>query len=154
MLKKWKKCFGKRKVFGDLLIELSKSFDCLNHTLLTARLNAYTFNNPVLRLINDYLSNIKQRIKLDNTHITWIETVFGNTEGSILRHLLISINKNTTVKIGEYDIESSECEKLLGVKLDWKLKFNDHISDICKKNWLKTRCFRQNCTIYRIIQKT
>ena len=91
MLKKWKKCFGKRKVFGDLLIELSKSFDCLNHTLLTARLNAYTFNNPVLRLINDYLSNIKQRIKLDNTHITWIETVFGNTEGSILRPLLFNI---------------------------------------------------------------
>ena len=91
MLKKWKKCFGKRKVFGDLLIELSKSFDCLNHTLLTARLNACTFNNPVLRLINDYLSNIKQRIKLDNTHITWIETVFGNTEGSILRPLLFNI---------------------------------------------------------------
>ena len=91
MLKKWKKCFGKRKVFGDLLIELSKSFDCLNHTLLTARLNAYTFNNPVLRLIHDYLSNIKQRIKFDNTHITWIETVFGNTEGSILRPLLFNI---------------------------------------------------------------
>ena len=91
MLKKWKKCFGKRKVFGDLLIELSKSFDCLNHTLLTARLNAYTFNNPVLHLIHDYLSNIKQRIKFDNTHITWTETVFGNTEGSILRPLLFNI---------------------------------------------------------------
>ena len=25
------------------------------------------------------------------------------------------------------------CQKLLGVKQDWKLKFDDHISDLCKK---------------------
>ena len=42
-------------------------------------------------------------------------------------------NKNIAVKIGEYEIENSECEKLLGVKLDWKLNFDDHISHICKK---------------------
>ena len=30
-------------------------------------------------------------------------------------------------------MENSGCEKLLGVKLDWKLNFDDHISDICKK---------------------
>ena len=29
--------------------------------------------------------------------------------------------------------ESSGCEKLLGVKLNWKLSFDNHISDICKK---------------------
>ena len=39
-------------------------------------------------------------------------------------------NKNIAVKIGEYEIENSECEKLLGVKLDWKLNFDDHISHI------------------------
>ena len=40
-------------------------------------------------------------------------------------HLLISNN--------EYDIENSDCEKLLGGKLDWKLNFDDHISDSWKK---------------------
>ena len=35
-------------------------------------------------------------------------------------HLLISSNENTTVKIGEYEIQNSEYEELLGVKLDWK----------------------------------
>ena len=47
-------------------------------------------------------------------------------------HLPISSNENITVKLAEYKIEKSECEKLLGVKLDWKLNFDDNISDICK----------------------
>ena len=33
-------------------------------------------------------------------------------------HLLISSNENITVKIGEYEIQNSECEEVLGVKLD------------------------------------
>ena len=48
-------------------------------------------------------------------------------------HLLISSNKNTTVKFGEYEIQNSECEELLGVKLVWKLNCDHHISNRCKK---------------------
>ena len=29
-------------------------------------------------------------------------------------------------------MENSDCEKLLRVKLDWKLNLADHISDVCK----------------------
>ena len=55
-----------------LLRDLSKAFDCIDHKLLTARLNAYSFNLPALRLIHDYLSNRKQRKKIENTYITWL----------------------------------------------------------------------------------
>ena len=48
-------------------------------------------------------------------------------------HLLISSNEYITVHVGEYEIENSKCKKLLGVKLEWKLNFDDHISDVCKK---------------------
>ena len=54
-----------------LLIDLSKAFDCLDQKLLTAKLNTYIFNYPALRLINDYLSNRKRRIKIESTYITW-----------------------------------------------------------------------------------
>ena len=47
--------------------------DCLDHELLTAKLNAYGFSLPALRLINDYLSNRKQRTKIENTYITWLD---------------------------------------------------------------------------------
>ena len=72
-----------------LSIDLPKAFDCLNHKLLTAKLNAYSFKLPALRLIHDYLSNRKQRIKIKNTYITWMEIVFGVTQDSILRTPII-----------------------------------------------------------------
>ena len=41
MLEKWKNAVDKGKVFGALLTELSKGFDCLPHELIIAKLNAY-----------------------------------------------------------------------------------------------------------------
>ena len=38
-------------------------------------------------------------------------------------HVLVSTSKPVGVKIGDYTIDSSECEKLLGVKIDVHLKF-------------------------------
>ena len=51
-------------------------------------------------------------------------------------------------------IENSECENLTGVELHWKLNFDDNIPDIYKKTKWKIKCISQNCTIYKIIQKT
>ena len=51
----------KGKIFGALLTNLFKVFDCLNHELLIAERNAYAFSLPALRLIYDYLFNRKQK---------------------------------------------------------------------------------------------
>ena len=48
-------------------------------------------------------------------------------------HVLVSTSKPVGIKVGDYTIDKSECEKLLGVKIDVNLNFNDHISDLCKK---------------------
>ena len=45
---------------------------------------------------------------------------------------IVLLNK-THVNIGEFNIESSDCEELLGAKIDNKLTFDCHLSDICKK---------------------
>ena len=37
------------------------------------------------------------------------------------------------IKIGDHTIGNDKYEKLLGVKIDVKLNFNYHISDLCKK---------------------
>ena len=48
-------------------------------------------------------------------------------------HLLVSTNNAIKIKIGNFDIANTKSEKLLGVKFDHKLSFDDHISDLCKK---------------------
>ena len=78
-------------MFGALLTNLSKAFDCLNHDLMIAKLNAYGFSLPTLRLIHDYLLNRNQRTRINNSYSTWIEIVFGVPQGSILGPLLFNV---------------------------------------------------------------
>ena len=67
MLGKWKWSVDRGNVFGTLLTDLSKTFDCLDHELLIAKLDAYGLSLPALRLINDYLSNRRQRTRIGNS---------------------------------------------------------------------------------------
>ena len=78
-------------MFGALLTDLSKAFDCLDHDLLIAKLNAYEFSLPALKLVHDYLLNRKQRTKVNRTYSSWLEIVFGIPQDSILGPLLFNI---------------------------------------------------------------
>ena len=78
-------------MFGAFLIDLSKAFDCLDQELLFAKRNAYSFSLSALKLVHDYLSNRKQRTKVNRTYSSWLEIVFGVPQGSILDPLLFSI---------------------------------------------------------------
>ena len=47
-------------------------------------------------------------------------------------HLILSANEPPKIQIGESLIESTNCEKLLGVKIDSKHSFDKQIKAICK----------------------
>ena len=49
-------------------------------------------------------------------------------------HLLVSYSAAVNLRVSEYHIKNSECEKLLFVKFDNKLTFEKHITDICRKD--------------------
>ena len=77
MLEKWKSAVDNKRNFGALLTDLSKAFDCLPHDLLLAKLNAYRFSLPALRLVESYLSNRIQRAKINSEFSSWEEILFG-----------------------------------------------------------------------------
>ena len=94
MLERFKKALDKKNKFGALLTDLSKAFDCLNHELLIAKLDAYNFDNSSLEFIRSYLSNRKHRTKINNTLSEWAEIFDGIPQGSILGPLLFNIYMN------------------------------------------------------------
>ena len=48
-------------------------------------------------------------------------------------HLLVSSSDAVNLRVSEYHIKNSECEKLLGVKFDNKPTFEKRVTDICRK---------------------
>ena len=81
MLEKWKRSIDNGKMFGALLTDLSKAFDCIDHELLIAKLNPYGFSLTALKLMHSYLSNRKQRTKINSSYSSWLEIIFGVPQG-------------------------------------------------------------------------
>ena len=200
MLEDIRKNLDNGKFSGMLLTDLSKAFDCLVHDLLIAKLNAYGFDYDALLLINDYLSERKQRTKIGEVYSAWSDIILGVPQGSILGPLLFNIYINdifyfmeaTTItnyaddntpyicdktidlvltrletdannlgqwfkanylksnedkcqlllnldsvelfiNVGSENIYNSTETKLLGITFDSALKFDAHVSKLCKK---------------------
>ena len=73
MIEKLRNSMDQGKFFEALLTDLSKTFDCLPHELLAAKLSAYDFDNKSTRFLFDYLTNRKQRTKIGQVYSPWDE---------------------------------------------------------------------------------
>ena len=92
MVEKWKEIVDYGGVFGALLTNLSKAFDCIPHDLFIAKLEAYSFQTDALNLVYDYLSNRKQRVKINETFSCWKEIEHDVPQGCILGLPLFNIH--------------------------------------------------------------
>ena len=105
-----------------LLTNLSKAFDCQLHDLLIAKLAACGFNYESLTLMQSFLSNRKQRTKVNNTYSTFPDIIFGVPQGLILGPLIFNIyicdifHDNTDCDIASY---ADNTIRFIAVALAW-----------------------------------
>ena len=140
MTEKWRKYLDKDGVSRVLLTDLSKTFDCLFHDLLIAKLAGFDYES--LTLIQSYVSNRKQRTKVNDTYSTFSDIIFGVPQGSILGHFLFNIfifdkfYDNTDFDIASYaDDNTRYCSSFSLDKVITKL-------EACTNNLFKW--FREN----------
>ena len=67
MIEKWCQLLDSGRQTAAVLTYLSKAFDCNDHELLIAKLNAHRFDNSSLTFIYSYLSEKKQRAKINSS---------------------------------------------------------------------------------------
>ena len=76
---------------GKILMDLSKAYDCLPHDLLVAKFEAHGIDKTGLHVLHNYLSNRKQRTKINSSFSDWYDIFRGVPQGSILGPLLFSL---------------------------------------------------------------
>ena len=78
MIERLKQCLDKSGgIYGAVLMDLSKAFDTINHELLIAKLKAYGFDDSALQIVLSYLSDRKQRTKINSSFSSWEELLCG-----------------------------------------------------------------------------
>ena len=68
IIEQCRKILGRSGKVGILLLDLSKSHDCILQDLLKTNLEAYGFGMESLNLMHSYLTNRLHRIKANGTY--------------------------------------------------------------------------------------
>ena len=89
MVENCKKALDQGNEYGALLTNLSKAFDCLPHDFIVDFMNGFLIES--LKLINNYLTERKQRVKMNDQFSLWLGIVVGVPQVSILGPLLFKI---------------------------------------------------------------
>ena len=121
-------------------MDLSKAYDCVNHDLTIAKLEAYGVGENSLRLTQNYLSQRQQRVKVGTSLSEWLEIILGVPQGSILGPILFNVFINDLLLfIKETDICNFVDDTTLyacGKELD-TISFKLEIETSIAIQWLK-----------------
>ena len=88
MVEEWEENLDNNFIVGEVLIDLSKAFDCIPLDLLIAKLSVYGLNSDSLCYIYSHLKNRKQCAQINNKQSEFDTIISGVLQGSIFGPIL------------------------------------------------------------------
>ena len=157
LTEQWRKQLDSHNIIGIVSMNLSKAFDTLPHDLIVAKLKSYGADDNTADLIQDYLRNRLQRIRLGDQFSIWQGISTGIPQGSVLGPLTFNIFMNDLVHVIKHTSLSAHADdtqisythsapakvveeainKDLANVDKWyeenKMKIEKHIAKVCRK---------------------
>ena len=100
----WKESKDEGMSVGILSTDMSKAFDSVHRPLLLSKLKSYGFNDSFVHMLNSYLSDRYNRVRLGSSSTSgWKSVVRGCPQGSSLGPLMWNIFQNDLV----YNIDAN-----------------------------------------------
>ena len=140
-----------------VLLDYSKAFDCANHRLILAKLQAAGFRNESLSWLYSYLSNRRQKVINGSNESCWENIKNGVPQGSILGPLLFTVlvsDIGDVIKRGKYHLYADDTQLYYRCKVEDANATVDQINsdlknvaDYSKKNCLKLNTDKSNFII-------
>ena len=94
LLQSWQQDLDNGGFIGTILMDLSKAYDCIPHSLLIANWECYGVDKASLRLLLDYLTCREQQTNTGSSFSSWCDINTSVPQWPILGPLLCNIFVN------------------------------------------------------------